>query len=676
MTPPLFSPRRTHRHRFWSAAAVSLVTTAASAVIVLAGGVAPAPAYAADAPGSCVRVIDGVEWNLDPCIPEGAPLPQDFADTLATLRACQSATPTPTATPTGGLRTARQAAVLPTSTAAPSPPPVSPPPVSQPPTSPPVSPPPTSPGPPTSPSAPPPTSPVPTTTPGSPSTSPSSPPGQPYPCPDPTTPVPWPTPSPTASPDPTGSPSQSPAPSPSAPPTPPWPSPSPSPSASPWPSPSTPPWPSPSIPPSPSTWPSPSTSPSASPSTSPSTSPSASASPSPSDGVCTAGTPTGHAPQAEKDESADLIECRDPAKIPDPKKPVTLVATGDSLTSAHHQTGFGIGVCDNTAADFRALKGNDATFSYAGLYFGMNKQITSYYNFARTGFTTSDIRGAAAATTDACTNVWGRNGSPLAQAEKVIAAAKKKGDAAYYVTTGGVNNTNWTTVVAKLAECAGLDFAMNNLLAGAGNVGAKVKFYYVVPKAAPTDPPLGLKKNIIAKGGACYARVDFAGQLWWTRVGVPAYDGPGSAAVSPLAAAIGPDVTAIVNAVLAKGADKVVWMPYYDISPANIDVANLGLAAAKAKLPAWAAGWLPATVAAFDMSLIDPLWVGDVRKLVKDLNDVITLAMPANAKAAMAKAAVLLPGDIQNTGIGGSPHPNAKGQQKLATCLDTAFKAL
>ena len=374
---------------------------------------------------------------------------------------------------------------------------------------------------------------------------------------------------------------------------------------------------------------------------------------------------------------ADLIQCRDPKTIPDPGNPVTLVAAGDSITSAHNQTGFGIGTCDNTTSDARKLTGNDANFSYAGLYFGLNKQIISYYNFARTGFSTDNIRTAVAATTDACGNPWNRNDTPLNLAVSVIKRAKAAGSAAYFVTDGGVNNTNWTTVVSKLAECQGIGFAANTLLAGVP--GVTVNFYYVVPKVLPTDPPLGLQKNIIKMGGACYTVVKLGGpfpQTWWSRVAVPQYNGPGSANPSALSAQIGPDAAAIVNAVLAAGADKVVWLLYYDITPANIDVANLGLATAQAKFPAWAAKFLPATVTPFNVSLIDPLYAGDVRTLVTNLNTTIQNAIPVNAKVTALIPPALTANDLQNTGLGGSPHPNASGHTKLANALSAAYNAL
>lgn len=631
--------------------AVAVVLTLLGTLLSLwGGGASPAAAVAIatdDSPGSCNQVINGIQWNLDPCIPSGGPYPQDFADTLASLQNC----PTPSASPSGTMSptsatvaaAARRAAggggkalltgASSTTATVPGSPPASPSPS-------------TSTSPPTSPSS---------------SASPTaSPTGSPQPCPTYTSPSPDPSYTPPTSAPPSASTSSTVTPSGTA-------------------------LPSPSDTSSPTRTSSPSGSTSASSTASATgvgtTTASASPSGTPTGEQCGLPSATASALADPPGESADQIQCRDPKKIPDPGNPVTLVATGDSVTSAHNQTGFGIGRCDNTAADARGLTGNDANFSYAGKYYNLDKQIIAYYNFARTGFTTDDIRnGAAGKTFDACGNDWNRNDTPLNLATKVIKAAKAAKaakSAAYYVTTGGVNNTNWTTVVAKLAECQGLGFAVNTLLAG--TPGLTVNFYYIVPKVAPTDPPRGLYKNIISKGGACYATVQTGGwfpQTWWTRVGVPQYDGPGSPAPSPLSLKIGPDAAAIVNAVLGAGADKVVWMLYYDINPANIDVANLGLAAARAKMPAWAARFLPANVGQFLVSLIDPVLVPQVRALVTNLNNTIKNAIPANAKVAVQAAPALLGGDIQITGIGGSPHPNDNGHTKLANTLSTAFNGL
>ena len=394
-----------------------------------------------------------------------------------------------------------------------------------------------------------------------------------------------------------------------------------------------------------------------------------------------AGVFTGATADPPKDAGADLIDCRKKKDLPDPNKPVVLVAAGDSLTSAHIQTGYGLGRCDNTAADFRKLTGNEATKSYAAKYFQLNKQITDYYNFARTGFSTINMLGAKATDTDACGTKWDRTKPPVGLAEDVIAAAKKQaGTSAYFVTTGGINNTNWTDVLKEMAKCAGLETVMNS-----GLVTFKNKFYYVVPKVDANDPPLGRKKNLIRKGGACVAMVwvpkVIGEDLKVTRIKVDPYDGPGGDAVSADSKKIGTDAAQIAQAVLNKGADKVVWMLYYDINPAQINLNEFAkaLLAKEAPVLEGVAAILPKNS---KMSLIDPLFVPDVRAFVKAINDDLStnLAALKNPKVSIidpGKAAanlLLVAGDIQETAAGGSPHPNDSGHTKLCTMLDAAWK--
>ncbi|HZN19245.1 MAG TPA: hypothetical protein VFB84_13880 [Micromonosporaceae bacterium] len=149
-----------------------------------------------------------------------------------------------------------------------------------------------------------------------------------------------------------------------------------------------------------------------------------------------------------REARGDRIDCRNPNNIPDRANPVVLVATGDSVTSAHHQWGFGTGLCNRTSADFRGLTGNHAKFSYVGRYFdNLNPNVVEYYNFARTGFSTGEMRTSAANNPDGCGNNWGRAFPPVALADAVVRKAKADNRKAYFVTTGGVNNTNWTTVL-------------------------------------------------------------------------------------------------------------------------------------------------------------------------------------------------------------------------------------
>jgi len=363
-----------------------------------------------------------------------------------------------------------------------------------------------------------------------------------------------------------------------------------------------------------------------------------------------------------------------PGDIPDPKKAITLVAAGNSLVSAHHQTGFGIGTCDHTQADGRGMPGNHAMFSFVGRYYKANPQILDYYNFARTGFGTVEIMEAKAATTDGCNNPWNRTDTPIKLSDKVVRAAKAAGRSAYFIADGGVNNTNWVKMLAQLAQCAGADFTVNNLLAGLKNFGVKVEFHYIVPKVAATDPPNGLKKNIIDKGGECYSAIKVFGRTWAYRIAVPAYDGPGSPAPSPRSARIKKDVGDAVQAMLNAGADKIVWMLYYDINLAQVDLSNLGYAAARSYLPNWISQWLPGSVAAYHVPIVEADFAGQVRKMTTDLDNEIKAGLPANAKVkAMTPPANFGAADIQDTAIGGCPHPNDSGHKKLADLLKTTY---
>ncbi|WP_157545482.1 hypothetical protein [Hamadaea tsunoensis] len=349
--------------------------------------------------------------------------------------------------------------------------------------------------------------------------------------------------------------------------------------------------------------------------------------------------------------------CRDPNTIPDPNNPVVLTATGDSVTSAHHQFGFGA-MCANTSFDNRNLVGNNAIFSYAGRYTNnLNPNVSEYYNFARTGFTTRDMLAAGPATPDACGNPWGRAAAPVAQAAAVTRQAKADGKKAYYVTTGGINNTNWTTVLQQLIKCRGLEFA--------AQTWANMSTF--------TWAAIGGRNGIITNGGGCVWRIrnpNPFGTDWFIREGVPRYDGP---AQYPTITA---DAGTIVQTMLNAGADKVVWMLYYDINPANIDIGNFGWYYVRAYSPGWVVGLMPPTVTPTLQPLVDPAWVGAVRTVTTDLNNAILAGIPANPKVLAQTPPLFAAADIQTTALGGCPHPSASGHDKLAARLDAAFKAL
>lgn len=580
----------------------------------------------------CTRILEGTEWTFDPCIPEGEPLPDDVLADLELVRQerCASPTPTTSPTPTGS------ATATPGPTATPTDPYPSWTPTD-------------GPSPTWSATATP--TPMPTSTVAAWAAAPvaaSTATGMPTSTWT-TTPSPTATWWPTAGPDPTATVTTTPT--------------GPAPTSPGTPSPTT--TGTPTDPASPTPCPTTTGTPTASPSTSPSTTPSATGTP--TDPPTTAppppppaGCPPIVGPGADRatleEAGKDRIECRDPQKIPDPRNPVVLVATGDSVTSAHHQFGFGA-MCGNTSSDNRRLTGNNAIFSYAGRYFNnLNPNGVEYYNFARTGFTTGDIIAPPAGRADACGNPWGRAASPVGLADAVVRKAKAAGHKAYYVTTGGVNNTNWTTVLERLVNCRATEFVQNG-----------------IPGSTFTWNAIGGKAGIVTGGGGCTLRIRNPwpfGMDYFRRVGVPKYDGP---AQYP---GITADATAIVNTMLAAGADKIVWMLYYDINPASIDLANLGWRYLRTNAPDWVAGLIPPVVNPNRQPLIDPLWVGAVRTLINDLNKAITAGIPINGKVRAAVAPIMLGADIQDTAVGGAPHPSAAGQTKLATTLDGTFKAI
>jgi hypothetical protein len=358
---------------------------------------------------------------------------------------------------------------------------------------------------------------------------------------------------------------------------------------------------------------------------------------------------------------------RDITKIRCDKR-IVFTATGDSVTSAHFQFGFGA-FCQNTAADQRGLAGNAAMFSYAGRYFTLNPNIYKHYNFARTGFTTTQMLTAAGAgVTDACGNPWARVASPVDLSVSVIKKAKADGYAAYHVSTGGVNDTNWSTVLERVSQCRALEWAQANLIGPARS------------RMVWTGP--GGRAGQVPQGGGCYLRI-FAptivgvpvAQDVFIRVGVPAYNG---AAIYPT---ITKNIATIVNKILLAGVDKLVWMLYPDVTLAQVDVANFALTYirrwANANAPAWLAGLLPPRIAPTLIALIDPAHAAASRTAINDLNAAIVKGIPLIVPIFRTAASPLtVAADFQTTAIGGSPHPSAAGHTKMANTLNATFNAI
>jgi hypothetical protein len=594
--------------------------------------------------GPCTVVLDDTDWYLDPCPAVGDPLPQDIIDALAEVDRDRilypSGTPSPTEPPATGppgpaptnpnpCATATIAGGIPArfpagahyENALPTGPPTTtvtePFPTTGPPTvTPTLSPssPPSSP--PTSPPSSPPTT-IPTTTP--PPTTPSGCPT--FPTAEPTTTDPSPTPCEIFDPD--GNPIPCPTETVTDP------------------------------PPTPTETPTTTTTPPTSTPTTPS--------PTPTD-TCT---PTAAPPPDDKPilESADKDRMgqRDPAKIECDKR-VVLTATGDSLTSAHFQWGFGPKPppCVQTAADARGLTGNHAFFSYAGRYYNANANIVKYYNFARTGFGTTEMLGnPGAAAGDSCGNPWARAAAPVGLSEAVIRQAKRDGYKAYHVTTGGVNNTNWTDVLGQITTCRGLEWAQANLMPRGTS-----RFWWAA---------VGGKAGIVTNGGNCVLQVfnPFNRRRdAFFRIAVPRYNGP---AQLPVVTA---DVTTTVNKLLGAGADKIVWMLYYDITLANVDIGNFGYTWLRGKAPGFVRNLMPPRGRALNVALIDPGQAVAVRGLITALNNAIIAGIPANAKVATQAGVLAVVADIQNTAIGGSPHPSAAGHTKMSNALAAKFTAI
>jgi hypothetical protein len=364
------------------------------------------------------------------------------------------------------------------------------------------------------------------------------------------------------------------------------------------------------------------------------------------------------------DEKEDLISCRSRREVP---RPVVFVAAGDSITSAHNQTGFGLERCAKTKADFRELPGNDGVFSYAFDYFGKNEDVVDYYNFARTGFSTINMLNAKQATTDGCGNEWNRTMSPADLAEKVIRKAKRDGEKAHVVTTGGINNTNWSDVLRELVTCQMLE-----ILSPAAHWGHM--FEWIVPRVNNNEPALGLKKNAISQGAVCLGYyvnlIPFQRDII-TSVVIPPYDGPGSRAPSAASLRIGADAKQIALKWQQAGADKILWLLYYDIMPAEVNMTMFAPLALGAMHPALR--YLLPVPQSWTASLIDPIFTAEVQGYVAKINEELTNNLAATYTLKIDPPLTM--SEIQNTMAGGAPHPSAAGHAKIATKVFTALTA-
>jgi hypothetical protein len=128
-----------------------------------------------------------------------------------------------------------------------------------------------------------------------------------------------------------------------------------------------------------------------------------------------------------------------------PQKPI-FVAIGDSVTAGHHRDG-----------ELTPIVCNDAQYGYPAYAFAAFQQALpvawrdpdSYFNFARSGYTTYNIRsGTGPGETDTCGNSYNAS-DPAASPMKDAAAQLNLAAGSWnqVVATGGINDTNWTDLL-------------------------------------------------------------------------------------------------------------------------------------------------------------------------------------------------------------------------------------
>ncbi len=348
---------------------------------------------------------------------------------------------------------------------------------------------------------------------------------------------------------------------------------------------------------------------------------------------------------AANEAGKDLVGQRNRADIPCARR-VSLVAIGDSVTSAHIQTGFGDNCAHTTSDTTRRLRGNDGRTSYAGQYVDrLNGDVVRYYNVARTGFDTALMRQVAANNTDACGQPWARNAAPIELLFGAVRQARHAGDHVYAVGTAGANDTNWVKIIENALTCRALQYVDSKVPAA-------------LARLVWSTPTEEMPANLIPDGGACIFLTTVAGEDLRLRFEVPAYNGPMKLGQ------VTENVRAMTDAMLRAGADKVVWMSYHDISPAQIDIAGYIEALVRARLPENVRNELP-HLDAHLVHLIDQRFAGAVQTMINGMNSAVSAGLPDDDKVTMADPAVGA-GGIQVTMIGGSPHPNQAGHGQLA----------
>jgi len=385
----------------------------------------------------------------------------------------------------------------------------------------------------------------------------------------------------------------------------------------------------------------------------------------------------------------------------------SLVATGDSVIAAHNQQSSGIPVngfpCPGTVNN-----GNDHRFSFAYRAFAAGSRFSggAYYNYARTGFTTSQILTARADSSDGCLNEWGRTirfpdnrrRSPMWHLQSTIDYEHRLGNKVAWLATGGVNNLNWTEVLATFKTCDVLRRAVANVsfryrppVVGivTGDIVTITGAVLVTPTGQRSPTTLNGNANdtaamaaLLEKGGRCQATltIDTAAtrpRPFSTTVTVPELN------LRAQRAQITIDVTTMTRQGLQADVDRLVWLGYYDIRPTVFDVR--GVVAAFA-LPAPVVDRIIATLG--QAGLPEKLPVASTaqeRAVIRDNLNLLSDAVCSGVELVKAQApapqgrkltclrwfeaGITRADQIQSTVPGGAPHPNAAGHQKLAETI-------
>ena len=362
--------------------------------------------------------------------------------------------------------------------------------------------------------------------------------------------------------------------------------------------------------------------------------------------------------------AVERIKCR---TVPAPPQPdqskAVLVATGDSLTSAYEQLWYSRTTCqEDTTADHRGLRGNNANFSYVGRYYDGNPNVVDYYNFARTGYGSDEIlRAQKDVNEDTCHALWPYDKSPAGMAEEVVRNAKRAGYSAYFVTDGGVDDTNWSWLLRDLAICRGFE------------ASGALMFYQ------PRNRQWGdwNRVDVATHGGWCIP-------VWLNRWGRPVaafwseirtFDGPQAYGE------IGANARELVRKMLAAGADRVAWMLYYDLTPAVVDFGPLMRHYAVLIPERPRRVLLEAIPESITWPVIDAEWHNAARQVQTSLNQAVSngfvqgLTFEEWRRVRLVQPPIFNSSDMQVTAVGGSPHPSHAGNAKLAAALAGAVDA-